>query len=64
MAELDKIKLTALKWDSDASPHTFFMWRENMASLVRATLHGDHIQDMLDAKMGLRKPLTQSIPSF
>ena len=64
MAQLDKFKITALTWDSDKDPSGFYIWMENMSSLVRATAHGAPLEQMLDVK--LRRPMVQaaSIPSF
>ena len=46
MAQLDKLKITALTWDSDKDPTGFYLWMENMSSLVRATAHGAPLETM------------------
>ena len=55
MAQLDRFKLSALSWDSDKDPKGFYLWIENMASLVRSTDHGPPLEDMLDSKLGRAK---------
>ena len=64
MAGLEKFKLSAVTWDSDKDPSLFYVWAENMSSLVRSTDHGTHLEDMLDSKLGRSKVSTQSVPSF
>ena len=64
MAQLDKFKNTAVTWDSDRDPQGFHVWLENMASLVRATEHGYHLEDMMDAKLKRPKVSQSVVPSF
>ena len=64
MAQLDKFKLSALSWDSDKDPAGFYLWIENMASLVRSTDHGPPLEDMLDSKLGRAKVQSTTVPSF
>ena len=64
MASLDKFKLSAVTWDSDKEPKNFHLWLENIGSLVRATEHGDLLEDMLDSKLGRVKTAATSVPSF
>ena len=64
MAQLEKFKLTAVLWDSDKEPRQFFVWLENLGSLVRATEHGNFLEDMLDSKLRRAKVNKQSVPSF
>ena len=64
MAQLEKFKLTAVVWDSDKDPRQFFVWLENFGSLVRATEHGNLLEDMLDSKLRRARVNRQSVPSF
>jgi len=49
MASMEKFKLTTVSWDSDKDPGGFFVWLENFGSVVRATEHGERLEDMLDS---------------
>ena len=64
MAQLEKFKLSAVLWDSDKDPRQFFVWLENFGSLVRATEHGNVLEDMLDSKLRRAKVNRQAVPSF
>ena len=64
MASLDKFKITALTCDSDKDPTGFFIWMENMASLVRATADGQPLEVLLDSKLRRVSVRAASIPSF
>lgn len=64
MAQLDKFKLSALTWESDKDPKGFYLWVENMSSLVRSTEHGAPLEDMLDSKLGRPKVSVANVPSF
>ena len=64
MASLDKFKITALVWDSDKDPSGFFIWMENMSSLVRATADGQPLEVLLDSKLRRVSVRAASIPSF
>ena len=64
MAQLEKFKLTTVVWDSDKEPRQFHVWLENFGSLVRATEHGQQLEDMLDSKLRRATVSKQSVPSF
>ena len=51
MTALDKFKISALPWDADKELNGFYVHLENFGSLVRATEHGDWLEDMVDSKL-------------
>ena len=64
MAQLDKFKLSALSWDSDKDPKGFYIWIENMVSLVQSIDYGTFLENMLDSKLGRTTISPQTVPSF
>lgn len=63
MAELEKFRLSQLSWDGDKDEDGFYIFLENMGSLVRSTRFGDYLEDMLDSKLK-RVKAPSSVPSF
>lgn len=64
MAQLEKMKLSTLPWDSDKDPTGFNVWIETIGSLVRATAHGPPLENMLDHKLNRTRGTSMSIPSW
>ena len=60
MASLGKFKISALPWDGDKEPNGVYICLENFGSLVRATEHGDWLEDMIDSKLHRTEVSTQS----
>ena len=53
MADLEKYKLSSLYWegDKDDREEGFFVYLENVGSMVRSTASSYHLEDMLDSKL-------------
>ena len=64
MASLDKYKLSSVTWDSDKEPGKFVNFMMLMSAMVRAISHGSAIEDFLDKKLGRKKHIAVSTPSF
>ena len=64
MATLDKFKLTTLVWESDEKREEYFLWLESFGGCVRATAGGDHLEAILDAKLGRRTVNMSAVPSY
>ena len=65
MTSLDKFKLQAVTWDSDAHPDatTFQRWAEDFWSVVRATDGGSPLEDLND-KVGRQVLQPIAVPSY
>ena len=66
MASLDKYKLSSVTWDSVKEPGEFVNFMMLMSAVVRAIAYGSTIviEDSLDRKLGRRKHIAVSTPSF
>ena len=66
MTSLDKFKLQAVTWDSDAHPDatTFQKWAEDFSSIVRATDGGSPLEDLVDDKVGRQVLQPIAVPSY
>ncbi len=63
MADLEKLRLAQLSWDSDADPEGFFIHLGNFSNVCNALNHGSLLEDMLDSKLR-RKRAGRTVPSF
>ena len=61
---MEKLKISAVSWDGDKEPRNFYLWVEHMDSMVRSTLHGPPLVDMLDSKLKRIRTSAHSVPSF
>ena len=48
---MEKFKISAVIWDSDKDPSGFTKWVDSLSALVRATEHGNPLEDFLDMKL-------------
>ena len=64
MTSLDKYKLSSVTWDSDKEPGKFVNFMMLMSSMGRAIAYGSAIEDFLDRKLGRKKHIAVSTPSF
>ncbi len=63
MADLEKLRLAQLSWDSDSDPDGFFIHLGNFSNVCNALSHGALLEDMLDSKLR-RKRAGRTVPSF
>ena len=65
MADLERFKLSNLFWDGDKDEDGFFVFLENFGSnMVRSTLNGYHLENMLDSKLRRSSMSQGSVPSY
>ena len=64
MAQLEKFRLSAVTWDSDADPEGFTKWMGTISNLVRSTAHGEALENFIDDKVGRNVFKPSTIPSF
>jgi hypothetical protein len=64
MAQLDRIKITAICWDSDREPGKFNSWLETFSSLVRSTADRPALEEFLDYKLNRQVSQPVAVPSF
>ena len=64
MADLEKLRLSSLSWESDTSEEDFYIYIDDFGSMARAITCGYELEDMLDSKLRRAKTFSQSVPSF
>ena len=64
MTTLEKLKVTACRWDSDKNPGGFTQWMNQFSSMVRILKHGAPLEEWLDAKLNRRHFNNNVTPSF
>ena len=51
MATMEKLKLSAITWDSNKDKYGLIQFMEAMSELVRQLAHGEWLENLLDFKL-------------
>ena len=62
MADLEKLRLSSLSWDSDLNEDDFYIYIEDFGSMARAIKCGYELEDMLDSKLRRAKHSVSLFP--
>jgi hypothetical protein len=64
MADVEKLRLSSITWESDTNEEGFYIYIEDFGAMARAIKCGCELEDMLDSKLRRAKTFSQSVPSF